>query len=58
MKNEKDQKSLRQESSDALLTEAEPWEPWETKLVAWSIGIAITGLIILGWIINNTILAN
>ncbi|MBO8128169.1 MAG: hypothetical protein H0Z39_03085 [Peptococcaceae bacterium] len=35
---------------------AEPWEPWETKLVWYSIGIGIAGLVILGVIINATIL--
>ena len=43
-------------SAEALLGEAEPWESWETQLVGWSIGIAIVGLIILGWLINTYIL--
>ena len=43
-------------SAGALLQEAEPWESWETKLVGYSIGLAIVGLIILGWLINTFIL--
>nr|VFK21462.1 MAG: hypothetical protein BECKLFY1418C_GA0070996_10945 [Candidatus Kentron sp. LFY] len=43
-------------SAEALLGEPEPWESWETQLVGWSIGIAIIGLIILGWLINTFIL--
>lgn len=43
-------------SAEALLGEAEPWESWETKLVTWSIGLAIVGLIVLGWLINTYIL--
>jgi hypothetical protein len=43
-------------SAEALLGEAEPWEPWETKLVTWSIGIAIIGLIILSWLISTFVL--
>nr|VFJ94448.1 MAG: hypothetical protein BECKLFY1418B_GA0070995_105815 [Candidatus Kentron sp. LFY] len=43
-------------SAETLLGEPEPWESWETQLVGWSIGIAIIGLIILGWLINTFIL--
>lgn len=43
-------------STEALLGEPEPWEAWETKLVLWCIGIAIVGLILLGWLINTYIL--
>ncbi len=43
-------------SAEELLGEAEPWEPWETQLVTWSIGIAIVGIIVLGWLINTFIL--
>ena len=42
-------------SAEALLGEPEPWESWETQLVAWSIGIALVGLVILGWLINTFI---
>lgn len=41
---------------EAALGNAEPWEPWETKLVTWSIGIGVVSLVILGAIINVTIL--
>jgi len=39
-----------------LFTNPEPWEPWENKLVFWSILIAIIGLTILGILINWLIL--
>lgn len=35
---------------------AEPWESWETKLVVWSIGIGIAGLVVLGVLVNTFIL--
>ncbi len=44
-------------SAEALLGEAEPWEPWETRLVGWSIGIAIAAIVVLGWLINTYILS-
>ncbi len=44
-------------SAEELLGEAEPWESWETQLVSWSIGIAIVGLVVLGWLINTFILS-
>ena len=44
------------ESAEALLGEAEPWEAWETKFVLGCIGIAITGLVVLGFLINTYIL--
>jgi hypothetical protein len=43
-------------SAEELLGEAEPWEPWETKLVMGSIGLALVGLVILGFLINTFIL--
>jgi len=43
-------------SAEELLGEAEPWEHWETQLVGWSIGIAIVGLVVLGWLINTFVL--
>lgn len=45
------------QSAEELLGEAEPWETWETQLVTWSIGLAIVGLICLGWLINTFILS-
>ena len=38
--------------------EAEPWEPWETKLVAWSIGIGVVCLIVGGFLIEKFILSD
>ena len=43
-------------SAEALLGEAEPWESWETQLIMISIGIAIGGVIVLGFLINTFIL--
>jgi len=34
----------------------EPWEPFETQLVGWSIGIGVVGLVILGTLINMFLL--
>ena len=45
-----------QQSAEELLGEAEAWESWETQLVTWSIGLAIVGLVILGWLINTFLL--
>ncbi len=44
------------QSAEALLSEAEPWESWESKLVLWSIGVGIAGLIVLGLLVNKFIL--
>lgn len=44
-------------SAEELLGEPEPWESWETKLVMYSIGIALVGLVILGFLINTFILS-
>ena len=41
------------QSAEALLGEPEPWESWESQLVGWSIGIALAGLVILGWLVNT-----
>lgn len=46
----------RQQSAEELLGEAEPWESWETQLVTWCLGIAVVGLVILGFLINTYIL--
>jgi hypothetical protein len=52
--------SQRREAADDLskieMKEAEPWERWETKLVAWSVGIGIVLLIVGGYLINAFIL--
>lgn len=44
------------EDTEAALGEAEPWEPWESKLVLYSVGFGIVALVVLGAIINMTIL--
>jgi len=33
-------------------SKAEPWAEWESRLVLYSIGIGIAGLVILGTLIN------
>ncbi len=50
--------SEQERSAEALMGEAEPWEAWETKLVVWSIGIGIAGLVVLGLLINTFILSH
>lgn len=50
------QDELLEQSAEELLGEAEPWEEWETQLVSYSLGIAVVGLIILGWLINTYVL--
>ena len=49
-------KSDELESAQELLSDPEPWENWESKLVVYSIIVAIIGLIILGILINWLIL--
>ncbi|MGD8566718.1 MAG: hypothetical protein PVJ39_01340 [Gammaproteobacteria bacterium] len=44
-------------SVEELRGEPEPWEPWETKLVLYSIGLALVGLVILGFLVNTFILS-
>lgn len=44
------------ELAESLIGEAEPWEPWETRLCLWSLGIGIAALVVLGAVINLTIL--
>jgi len=39
-----------------LFTNPEPWEKWETKLVLYSLIIAVIGLFVLGLLINWFIL--
>lgn len=41
---------------DRAIPEPEPWEPWETRLCLWSVGLGIIGLCILGAIVNVFIL--
>ena len=40
------------EHAEVAIDAPEPWEPFETQLVSWSIGIGIAGLIVLGTLIN------
>lgn len=40
------------EHPEVAIDAPEPWEPFETQLVSWSVGIGIGGLIILGTLIN------
>ena len=46
-----------EESQDGLSGAPEDWEPWETQLVWWSIGLGLSGLMILGWLVDRFILA-
>ncbi len=41
---------------EELFTNPEPWEKWESRLVVWSIVIAILGLSVLGVLINWLVL--
>jgi hypothetical protein len=40
------------DSIDSEIDAPEPWEPFETQLVGWSIGLGIAGLVILGTLVN------
>lgn len=51
------QKSDNEDHAGIKMEEAEPWEPWETKLVAWSIGIGILVLGVGGYLVNALILS-
>lgn len=42
--------------AESALGESEPWEPWETKLVLWSVGAGLALLAALGFFVNITIL--
>lgn len=44
------------EINEAVLGEAEPWEGWETRLCLWSLGIGITALVVLGFLVNRFLL--
>lgn len=43
---------------DNFLNDRETWDPLDSKLVAWSIGIAIGGILILAWLISTYILTS
>ncbi len=44
-------------SAEELLGEAEPWESWETALVGYSLAIGLTGVVVLGWLVDKYILS-
>lgn len=44
-------------SAGALAGEPEAWEPWETRLVIFSLLIGFAGLLILGWLVDRFILS-
>ncbi len=44
-------------SAEELLGEAEPWESWETALVGYSLALGLTGVVVLGWLVNKYILS-
>ena len=51
--------SVTEEEFEALeveIDECEPWEAWETKLVTYSIGLGIAGLVVMGTLVNAFIL--
>ena len=41
----------------ALAGEAEPWEPWETRLVVASLATGAAALVVLGWLVDHFILS-
>jgi hypothetical protein len=51
--------SVTEEEFEALeveIDECEPWEEWETKLVTYSIGLGIAGLVVMGVLVNAFLL--
>lgn len=44
-------------ATEMVSEEAEPWEPWETRLCLWSLVIGVGGLVVLGVLVNLTLLA-
>ena len=51
-----EENSTPENQTSELFTNPEPWEAWESKLVIYSVIIAIVGLFILGLLINWFIL--
>ncbi len=41
---------------ETVLGEPEPWAPWETRLVLWSLVFGGVGLIVLGLLVNTFLL--
>lgn len=52
----KQNKKSTSKDIDELFTNPEPWEPWENKLVFYSILAAFISLFVLGVLINWLIL--
>lgn len=44
------------EGTDLEIDSPEPWEPFETQLVGWSIGIGVVGLVVFGILVNIYVL--
>lgn len=41
---------------ETVLGEPEPWAPWETRLVLWSLALGVAGLVLLGLLVNAFLL--
>jgi hypothetical protein len=41
---------------ESVLGEPEPWESWETQLCLWSLGVGISALVVLGFLVNTFLL--
>jgi len=41
---------------ETVLGDPEPWAPWETRLVLWSLAIGGAGLVVLGLLVNAFLL--
>jgi len=57
MNDETEISALEAAHSEDMSGHGEPWDAWETQLVMYSIGIGIGSLIVLGALINFTILS-
>ena len=57
MNDEAEVSALEAAHSEDMAGHGEPWDAWETQLVLYSIVIGIGGLIVLGVLINVTILS-
>ena len=42
---------------ETMAGEPEAWEPWETRLVLYSLAIGVAGLLVLGWLVDRFILS-
>lgn len=43
--------------AETILDDPEPWEGWETRLCLYSLGLGLAALVVLGVIVNLTILS-